>query len=715
MTSDSTVTTARSVSLSAASPGSPPPAPPALEPYTHLQPYLEDVSREVIARIEGQAVARALRCGQRLRRRYGDVPPAPPPPIRLSEEDLMTLARGGIIHHGGGEISCATLSDVGQLPGRSWLRIAEAARSLRRARSSLSSEDHPSRGLLAMEAALGERWASAAAVVLMTVSPASCLVATAFSRHYLGKGSDATLRDLLAAVYGDPLLSFDVVDALGPEHPWFAQGLLEWDEAASEEVLERPLRPGVVFISRALARSDQAPDGPGVRILRSAVDIDEVVLHDRHREALAGLDLGLARRSGRSVGILLTGPSGTGKTMLAQALAQRAGRPLVVVDPERFRNRGEEIFSDGNDLVFTNLLRRAAIHDLPVFIDEADDLITEGTAESQILLTALDRTPVTIILATNNPERLDPALDRRMQMRLRFGIPDAQLRERILERELRHQQWPSEHWPSADERRRLARTWPLSGGYWANGVRAAFGRALAAERPPGGEDIHLEMARIASSRDGRAWPVGWRWDMGTAEPNQDLLGPGRQQAIARFAAALAAPATAELGAAMVVYGPDTGLFEASARALAQAMERLLVVYDGDGHGTQPSLAGSASRGPQSQALAPDLPVESHEPLVIAISQQVSSEQAQACLRRWPVQGQIVLRHVIDEAQPDELTLAAARVDWAQLDAQQAQYLWQRWGGVGAAPAAQCLAALQAARQREHLAQLGQLRPLVDLP
>lgn len=705
-------------SESVAAAPSPAPSPATsgdLRPYDDLAGYLADVSREVIARIEANAALRALRCGVRVRRSYGEPLPPPREVIQLSAEEIRVLAHGGTITRGAAELSCASLPDVAQLRIEQWQAIADAARSVRQARSAVSPDQHPSRGLLAMEAALGTEWDLAAAVVLMTVSPASCLVAQVFRRHLYGLG-DFNARSLLSACYGDPLLRLDVVDALGPDHPWFRLGLVEWDATqAPEEILERNLRPGVVFINRALGRSDLLPGGPGVRLLRSTVSLDDVVLEDYHRQMLAGVDLSLARRSGRSVGILLTGPSGTGKTLLAQALAQRADKPLVMLDPERFRSRGDEPFSEGDDQVLTNLLRRAAMNDLPVFIDEADDLISDGTAESQVLLTALDRTPVTIILATNNPERLDPALDRRMQVRLRFTIPSAALRERIVRRELQCQGWPMDQLPSDEALRRLARAWPLSGGYWANGVRGVLGRALALQQAPTVDDLQREMAQIAGSFDGRTWPSGWQWELGGPSGDGCLLSPSRQRHIRQVAAALADCRRQGLGATVFIHGPDEQLFMAAARLLAEELEALLLRYTGSSPASAAASGGDGlpNKKPRTESdEIPTLPVSAEEQPLIVLPARLEPSEAQRVMTAWPLQGYLLLRHQPDAA--DEEGLAAIEVDWAAVDAEQAQHLWAQWGAQGAPPVSNSLAALQAAFLRQRLAGLGR-RPSLSLP
>ncbi|MCI8318101.1 MAG: ATP-dependent zinc metalloprotease FtsH [Lachnospiraceae bacterium] len=144
-------------------------------------------------------------------------------------------------------------------------------------------------------------------------------------------------------------------------------------------------------------------------------------------------------------GILLVGPPGTGKTMLAKAVAGEANVPFFSMSGSEF----VEMFVGMGASKVRDLFKQAK-EKAPciVFIDEIDAIgkkrdgqISGNDEREQTLnqlLTEMDgfegNTGVIILAATNRPDSLDPALTRpgRFDRRVPVELPDLKGREEIL-------------------------------------------------------------------------------------------------------------------------------------------------------------------------------------------------------------------------------------------------------------------------------------------
>ncbi|MGN0659994.1 MAG: ATP-dependent zinc metalloprotease FtsH [Emergencia sp.] len=184
----------------------------------------------------------------------------------------------------------------------------------------------------------------------------------------------------------------------------------------------------------------------------SGIKFDDVAGEDEAKENLAEIveylhDPQKYSSIGASMpkGILLVGPPGTGKTMLAKAVAGEASVPFFSISGSEF----VEMFVGMGASKVRDLFKQAK-EKAPciVFIDEIDTIGKKrdgqlgGNDEREQtlnqLLTEMDgfegNTGVIILAATNRPESLDPALLRpgRFDRRVPVELPDLKGREDIL-------------------------------------------------------------------------------------------------------------------------------------------------------------------------------------------------------------------------------------------------------------------------------------------
>ena len=185
--------------------------------------------------------------------------------------------------------------------------------------------------------------------------------------------------------------------------------------------------------SEGIKFSDVAGEDEAKESLKEIVDY----LHDPSKYKEIGASM--------PKGILLVGPPGTGKTMLAKAVAGEANVPFFSISGSEF----VEMFVGMGASKVRDLFKQAK-EKAPciVFIDEIDAIGKKrdgqlgGNDEREQtlnqLLTEMDgfegNSGVMILAATNRPESLDPALTRpgRFDRRVPVELPDLQGREAIL-------------------------------------------------------------------------------------------------------------------------------------------------------------------------------------------------------------------------------------------------------------------------------------------
>ncbi|XP_075111568.1 uncharacterized protein LOC107824634 [Nicotiana tabacum] len=143
-------------------------------------------------------------------------------------------------------------------------------------------------------------------------------------------------------------------------------------------------------------------------------------------------------------GILLFGPPGTGKTMLAKAIANEAGASFINVSMSTITSKW---FGEDEKNVRALFTLAAKVSPTIIFVDEVDSMLGQRTRVGEheamrkiknefmthwdgLLTKPGER--ILVLAATNRPFDLDEAIIRRFERRIMVGLPAAENREKIL-------------------------------------------------------------------------------------------------------------------------------------------------------------------------------------------------------------------------------------------------------------------------------------------
>ncbi|KAH0902541.1 hypothetical protein HID58_042044, partial [Brassica napus] len=143
-------------------------------------------------------------------------------------------------------------------------------------------------------------------------------------------------------------------------------------------------------------------------------------------------------------GILLFGPPGTGKTMMAKAIANEAGASFINVSMSTITSKW---FGEDEKNVRALFTLAAKVSPTIIFVDEVDSMLGQRTrvGEHEAMrkiknefmthwdgLMSNSGDKILVLAATNRPFDLDEAIIRRFERRIMVGLPSVESREKIL-------------------------------------------------------------------------------------------------------------------------------------------------------------------------------------------------------------------------------------------------------------------------------------------
>ncbi|KAF3536409.1 hypothetical protein F2Q69_00021483 [Brassica cretica] len=258
------------------------------------------------------------------------------------------------------------------------------------------------------------------------------VVGWAFS-HHLMNCSEPTIKDNKLVISAESITyGLQMLHGVQNENKSVKKSL---KDVVTENEFEKKL------LSDVIPPSDIGVSFDDIGALENVKDtLKELVMLPLQRPEL----FGKGQLTKPTKGILLFGPPGTGKTMLAKAVATEAGANFINISMSSITSKW---FGEGEKYVKAVFSLASKIAPSVIFVDEVDSMLgrRENPGEHEAMrkmknefmvnwdgLRTKDRERVLVLAATNRPFDLDEAVIRRLPRRLMVNLPDATNRSKIL-------------------------------------------------------------------------------------------------------------------------------------------------------------------------------------------------------------------------------------------------------------------------------------------
>jgi AAA+ superfamily predicted ATPase len=247
------------------------------------------------------------------------------------------------------------------------------------------------------------------------------------------------------------------------------------------------------FVAREVDEAPAAPE-PKQELKKGKVSFDTVILPDEKKEQIIDAisqedhhnlifkEWGFEEvfEKGTAISLLFYGEPGTGKTLMAQAIADKYGKELEFVAAAEI----ETPEPGGAERNLKEYFAKSQESGSVLLFDECDSLITDRSrvgmilaAQINALLTELERHKGIVIFTTNRLGALDPAFERRLSLKLEFEMPGIDDRAKIWAR-----MFPKKCPLDKDVNFLELAEAPIAGGHIKNVVLKAARKAAHAKR-----------------------------------------------------------------------------------------------------------------------------------------------------------------------------------------------------------------------------------------
>lgn len=208
--------------------------------------------------------------------------------------------------------------------------------------------------------------------------------------------------------------------------------------------------------------------------------LDAIQQLDHHELIFEKWGFGETMEKGRAVSMLFYGAPGTGKTLMAQAIADKFDYTLKTISAAEIES-SEPGQAERNIRAFFDAANKDK--KTVLLFDECDSLIADRRdvgmiigAQINQLLTSLEKFEGIAIFTTNRLEKMDEALNRRLSLKLEFAMPDIEQRVDIWKR-----MFPKKAPIAKDVNWEQLASVEIAGGYIKNVVLRAARRAAASK------------------------------------------------------------------------------------------------------------------------------------------------------------------------------------------------------------------------------------------